>query len=207
MKKVSFAGAVGSFFFWSLVVLAEPGYAQVTLVKLQNSTARPIVGQVGTSEQFVPAGESAVWSAGSWLFSYGTTQLTVTAQICDGVRNIPIASIPAWAASDLLPQGIAISEEYLATNPSEKELKRRVDEIKKFLDVRQQIGRKEMKKELDRWFKIVRKNGFWAVVRRCSSGPYAQSQTIYANSYNYNRQVLTLFVRENPGNGYYVSWY
>lgn len=214
MKRIGFATIAVLALFSASVARAQSvqqgAWLYGTPVKVQNATDdnKPVVAQVGTSERFIPPGENHVWVVDRGFFAFtAPTQLTVSAQVCNEVQYVQIAPVPAWAMSNLVPQDLALSENYIASNPSENDLKRRVDDIKKFLDARGQVGRKEMKKELDYWFRTAKKRGFGAVIRRCSSGPHAQGQTIYANNHNYNRQVLTLFVRGSARNGYYLSWY
>jgi len=215
MKRIRFTAIAVLALFSASAALAQSVEQNVwlrgTQIKVQNATDdhKPIVAQVGTSEYFIAPGGNYVWAINRGFFFFAApTYLTVSAQVCDGVKYVQIVPVPAWAASSLVPQGLALSEDYISKNPSEKDLKRRIDEIKKILDKQGQVGRKEMKKELDRWFKTAKKYGFGAVVRECSSGPYALGQPVSAdNLYNYNRRVVTFFVRGNAKNGYYVSWY
>lgn len=176
-----------------------------TTVKIVNDTGVPIVAQVGTSEKFIPAGESKAWNidGGLFLFSGNSTQLAVGAQICKEIRSSH-ANPPAWATNQNLLGGLAITTSYLSSNPRESDLKRKVRLIKKYLDRREQVGRKQLKKELDRWFRGVKRWGF-AGKHECV-GPHVGGPQLSTYSSPNNRRVITLYVRRGAQRGYRIGY-
>ena len=64
---------------------------------------------------------------------------------------------PPWASDKTYLEELAITQEYLASNPNEDQLRARVDAIKDLLNNLRELGRKDKINELGAWYKSVKK--------------------------------------------------
>jgi hypothetical protein len=97
---------------------------------------------------------------------------------------------------------LAITREYLATNPDEPSLKHRINAIKSL--IKKELGRKQKEADLKEWFKTVNHLGLKADRATCTN-PQVLVQQVYANNFFYggNRKVV-LVVRADK-RGYHLD--
>ena len=124
-----------------------------TEVKIVNVTDRFVEAEVGTFHLGVPPGSDrvVVVNPGTIIFSYPVLNLVVTARVCQATRTIPAFVPPPWAADTVSLGSLAITDAYLATNPSEYALRERVRSIGAFLDARGNLGRKAAMRNLEEY--------------------------------------------------------
>jgi hypothetical protein len=99
------------------------------------------------------------FSETAWDYN-GPAQIDFEIYACRNV--VPVLpnltqGLPEWAMDESRFGSTAITTSFLASNPSETDVRNRVDAIKRSIDQRDELGKKESKRELDEWFKAVRK--------------------------------------------------
>jgi hypothetical protein len=111
---------------------------------------------------------------------------------------------PAWATDAGDFPRIALTREYLDSHPSEKNLKDRVDDIKRILHG--QLGEKAKARELSMWFRIVKRDGLATKVVNCSNAvPIPVRIASSTLLYNLGAQT-TVTISGNRARGYYVAY-
>jgi hypothetical protein len=162
------------------------------VVIITNSTPSPVEVSINgvDGRVLVP------FQTGQWpqrLFEDGSVDVSISARICRGTETV--STIPAWA-TDVERWGpqAAITSEYLQGAPTEDDLKRRVDLLKRALDGGRVLGRDTLKRQVDQWFDVVKETGVWMrVVCRdpfTTTEPYRKS----VNMGNGRREQITLHV-------------
>ncbi|MGB7957457.1 MAG: hypothetical protein WCF77_01250 [Minisyncoccia bacterium] len=120
--------------------------------------------QIGGQATKQPIGPGGQWSRG---FTYGTNgSVEVRLTVCpvhETVRNSVIEP-PEWAMNEKLGAN-ALTEEFLRSDPSEKDVRKRVEGIEKSLDGR--LGRREKISELEGWLRTVRQSGLTPAATSC----------------------------------------
>lgn len=136
---------------------------------------------------------------------YTSKEFLLTIQVCESlVPATLIIEPPSWATDGLLLGPLALSTNTIPTK--ESALKKRVEEIKKFLDKREVLGRKKMKKELSRWFDEIKKFGFSLVAAGCSNSKTSGVRTRINSDWFYNtKHVRAAYVRGNRESGYRID--
>ncbi|MBI4094729.1 MAG: hypothetical protein HY435_00865 [Candidatus Liptonbacteria bacterium] len=176
-------------------------------IKVVNTTTRPAMIQVGIQELPVPKGERGVWRLGAGFFlSYGySSQLTVGAKVCDGLTVIRFGP-PEWAGDVSRFGEDAITQGYMASDPSAPELREKVEDLRGTLRSLQPLGWREMGRELRFWFKEISRHG--VVERVACSGDYkvARGYPVHVYHNNQQRRIQTFFLRERGGE-YFISPY
>lgn len=206
---------------WVLAVVVLPTAATAQIIEQRVWTFGTPVTVVNATEDRQPmdvsvAGEVRAYrfilrpDDPPWRKSFGNglvlltrnEQLAISAQTCDGVVERTLEP-PAWASDDRVAGPAAFSLGFLDGNPSEETVKGRVGRIKFFLDHKQTLGRKELKRDLDLWLKIAKRYGLRATVADCASRGSAAGTTVgvwYGAS-----QAYTLFIRGSRNRGYYIT--
>jgi hypothetical protein len=108
--------------------------------------------------------------SGRWPRIYGTYsplgQIPIFVQVCATAEPaIHFNAPPSWTVT--LEPTLALSNEYLATNPSASALKHRVEQLERF--THDQLGGKLERNELKAWFKTVKDQGISAQGFNCGS--------------------------------------
>lgn len=166
------------------------------------------------------------WSAsfgGGLPIVYTSNQrisLVITAKGCDSQPTRLTVAPPDWArdesflgAENILAatpganagaSRLTLSDDYLESRPSEPELKKRVEEIKKFLD--HQLGGKRMKRELDDWFKAAKNVGLAFNGLDCN-GPDIEGVRVDFNvdSWNESHRAIAIYIRGDRARGYVME--
>lgn len=113
-------------------------------------------------------------------------------------------SPPDWATDPRDFPGVALTEAYLDSRPSEKNLKDRVNGIKRILHG--QLGEKTKARELNTWFRIVKRDGLATKVINCSGAiPIPVRIASATLLYNLGSQT-TVTIAGNRTRGYYVVY-
>ncbi|MBI2222177.1 MAG: hypothetical protein HYU53_13340 [Acidobacteria bacterium] len=192
----------------------DPGQIQLNIpkitigtpvtIEITNATLSPVEIWIDHRRGGVlGASERKVWKTRA--FGNGSTQLVFGGNICAGVTERSTA--PVWTADiERWGPGAALHATFLAGTPTESELKTRVDLLKRALDGSKTLGRQRMKRDVDDWFKAVRRSGalFETVCEntRAVVDPY----TAYMYLYGGQEQRVNVFIRENHGR-YHVTSY
>ncbi|GEM_PF-1846822 len=145
---------------------------------------------------------------GSGLFifypQYGYYEAVISAKVCESAPKTNfIVPPPDWAADKNLLGSLALTPEYLETNPRESELRGRVKAINNFL--RDHLGRKEMQAELKAWFEQVKRSGIKYSEATCN-GPAITGVRVpvYLSDYN-NRRTIAVYIRGSRETGYRIE--
>ncbi len=96
--------------------------------------------------------------------SYSRVDLQVT--FCKGGIVESHFVPPAWSTDHELLGSAALPETF-SKNTSKKDLKDRVNEIKKQIKKRDLLGRKRLERELDNWFKVAERSGPGVTTASC----------------------------------------
>jgi len=111
---------------------------------------------------------------------------------------------PDWTTDTGNFPEVALTKEYLDSHPSEKNLKDRVDGIKRVLHG--QLGEKARARELNVWFRIVKRDGLTTKVVNCSNAvPIPVRIASSTLLYNLGSQT-TVTISGNRARGYYVAY-
>lgn len=114
---------------------------------------------------------------------------------------------PDWATNTQRLGTLALTEAYLATEPSQPELKRRVDEIKK--SIKHDLGKKEMEQELKEFLRSAEAKSLNQRGNLCENPRTLAAVTfhggLYWDSYYYQNKVTILIVRGSRENGYHFE--
>lgn len=165
---------------------------------VSNTTSSPVevVVNGGDDRILVPAFATARRERSH--FGGGTLELSFAGTICGKITSV--STVPPWAG-DVERWGAtaAITPAYLEQGPTEDDLKRRVEVLKKALDGAKVVGRDGMKHQLDAWFGSVKKTGTW-MMSRCSD-PVATAEPVKTSLYfgSGNQQQVTVYVRKQSG--------
>ncbi len=205
------------FMFVSLATVT-PASAQIISLRqnvwLHGTPVTVFNASDGSFKIFVDDNEAGIigpggrWSInfGGGLFVFQNSQQVInfglSAQVCSDAYMGEITNNPPyWAADSGLLGGLAITNSYLATAPGIKDLRKRVDKIKKQLDDRPGGG--PMKKELDRWRKVVEQLGYFRRDAVCEGGDVEGVRVqLQLDSYNHYRRSVTLYLRGDKQSGY-----
>ncbi len=150
------------------------------------------------------------WSAsfgGGLPIVYTSNQqisLVITAKGCDTNPTRLVVVPPDWARDESFLGALTMTDEYLNSRPSRPELKKRVEEIKKFLD--HQLGGKRMKGEISDWFKAAKKIGLAFTGLDCN-GPDIEGVRVDFNvdSYNESHRAIAIYIRGDRARGYVME--
>lgn len=113
-------------------------------------------------------------------------------------------SPPDWATDAGDFPDVALTQEYLASRPSEENLKNRVDKIKRVLHG--QLGGKEKASELNSWFKLVKRAGISTEVVACNDAIPVPVRIASATLlYNLGSQT-TVVISGSRARGYYATY-
>lgn len=148
---------------------------------------------------------SARFGGGSPLvYTSNQISLVITAKGCDSQPTRLVVSPPDWAGDLTFLGTLTLTPEYLESRPSEPELKKRVEEIKKFLD--HQLGGKRMKRELNEWFKAAKKVGLAFQGLDCN-GPDIEGVRVVFNvdSWNESHRAIAVYIRGDRNRGYVME--
>ena len=131
-------------------------------------------------------------------------QLVITAKGCNSQPTRLVVVPPDWARDDSFLGALTLTDEYLNSKPTEPELKKRVEEIKKFLD--NQLGGKRMKRELDQWFRAAKKASLAFYGLACN-GPDIEGVRVNfsIDSYNENHKAIAVYIRGDRASGYVME--
>lgn len=111
---------------------------------------------------------------------------------------------PEWAMDAANFSDAALTSEYLYSHPSVKNLKDRVDKIKRVL--RDQLGGKTKTRELNAWFRIVKREGLSEEVTNCNGAIPVQVRIASATlMYNFGAQT-TVTISGDRAHGYYATY-
>jgi hypothetical protein len=163
---------------------------------------RDFKGVLGSGEH-----KGVRFGSGLFIFypTYGYYEAVISAKVCSSsLKTTFISPPPSWAMNTGVLANLALTQDYLDTNPGERELRFRVEEIKRSL--RDRLGHKEMKSELDYWFRSVKRSGITFDGVTCE-GPAIQGVRIpiYDNSYNNTTRTLAVYIRGSRKTGYRVE--
>ncbi len=111
---------------------------------------------------------------------------------------------PDWATDVRNFPEVALTEEYLGSHPSEKNLKDRVNGIKRILHG--QLGEKAMTSELSAWFKIVKRDGFSTKVVNCANAFPIPVRIASATLLNNLGSQVTVVISGSRANGYHPAY-
>lgn len=146
-------------------------------------------------------GEQHAWRFDQTAWGYaGPMNVQVEIEVCRTTTNSPpLVAPPEWAMDRVFLGDLAITQKFLSSPPSETVLRQRVEDIKKLLDGRGELGRGRMKKELERWFKFCLKVGSRSMGPSC--GDVAQRFVFPLDVTEYfGQRVYILEVRGDGGN-------
>jgi hypothetical protein len=116
-------------------------------------------------------------------------------------RTVNLAP-PRWAADESIVGALALTKEYLASQPSEPALKKRVEQLTKKLDKR--LGKKAMATELHDWFSVVKRVGIDRRAAICTS-PMTITALVHVQYNLYERRTVMLVVRGDRTHGYHID--
>ncbi|MEK7195334.1 MAG: hypothetical protein AAB655_01420, partial [Patescibacteria group bacterium] len=154
-----------------------------------------------------PGGRWSVnFGGGLFIFysPYQTINFVLSAQVCSDAYETEMNNPPYWASDTGFLGELAITNSYLANTPGIKDLRKRVDKIKKQLDDRP--GGKEMKKEIDHWKKVVEKEGYYRRGAVCEGGEIEGVRVnLTLDSYNTYRRSVALYIRGDKQSGYRID--
>ncbi len=147
-----------------------------------------------------------IWQFDETAFGYnGPARVEVMIKACRVLRTPSADALngpPSWATDEKFLGTLALTDAYLETDPGERDLGSHVNAIKSFLDRRGELTRKQMKKDLDSWFKEVRRAGLRQTAPLCST---ADAQlivgTVDVTSY-WGRRPYVIEVTGNRDEGY-----
>lgn len=103
--------------------------------------------------------------------------------------------IPEWVQDEALVGSAAISDEFLAGNPSHGAVKRRASEAKRMLDGRAVPEREQMKQALDEWVRGVGRHGLKGTVRVCLGTQSTPEITLRLRDDGGPKRVLVYAIR------------
>jgi len=113
---------------------------------------------------------------------------------------------PTWATDTSLLGDLTLTPDYLASlekNPSERDLERRVNEIKN--SFKGQFGRKDMIAELDDWFRRVKQSGLNFNGLSCDDPAQINAKVRISEwDYNYN-PIAEIVVQGDREGGYRIQ--
>ena len=132
---------------------------------------------------------------------YGDVPVIIRACAVTAERTINLAP-PRWATDESVVGALALTRQYLAGQPSEPALKKRVEQLEKKLDKR--LGRKAMVTEIRDWFGAVKRVGIGRSASACVS-PVTLVVRLRVQYNLYERRTVMLVVRGDRGHGYRVD--
>jgi hypothetical protein len=138
---------------------------------------------------------------GHYGSGYGDVPIVIRACAAIAERTVNLAP-PRWAADEGLVGGLALTKEYLAGQPSEPDLKKRVEQLEKKLSKR--LGHREMIAELHDWFNAVKHLGINRSVQVCGN-PVTLTALVHVQYNLYERRTVMLVVRGDRKHGYRVN--
>lgn len=193
----------------SQINLSQSMWLQGTKVLIVNATEDGLIQLVANGKRIrgtVSPGNNASITFGSGLFVFypasGYYEAAVSANICKTSSQATfVVPPPDWATDQNLLGSLALTPDYLGSNPRKSELRGRVKAIEKFLHDR--LGEKEMKAELRDWLNAVEKTGLAWRDSSCSDPVVLGIRVpVYLNSYNNAGRTLAVYIRGNRTSGY-----
>lgn len=142
---------------------------------------------------------------GSWTRSFGYGTFANTQVVVNVCRDTPkkinsFVEPPAWSASVDDLHDLAITNDYLTTNPDESTMKARVKAINALYN--KQLGGKEKINELNAWLKSVEKHGLRTEGLTCEN-PYLVVTVPDISQWGYGNNIVFL-VQGSKEKGYWM---
>lgn len=170
-------------------------------VRVKNATSESYVLNFGGGKRLLAPGEEVAFR--SWQTH---VDLPVYAERCSP-DHVAIFGVPSWAQDPKIVGPHTIEDSFLEAQPTEGEIRQRVEAAKRALGAREYLGRREMKRALDQWFSRARRGGLRIEVPLCNpetvSAPYRVSFRD-SGGHRYGT-VLALFIREDGSGRAIVS--
>ncbi|MDE2018912.1 MAG: hypothetical protein KGJ13_01045 [Patescibacteria group bacterium] len=147
------------------------------------------------------------------FFGPGFGDLAMKVWACSSITSTTVyaAGIPDWATDPTIVGGLAITEGFLDSQPSEPVLHRRIEDLKRTLDQQKRLGRKDMKKDLDFWYKGVKRVGLVHEEPVCVNAKTIEIRTRIAYD-TFDRLAVPIRITGDRERGYRVEgpvdhWY
>jgi hypothetical protein len=188
--------AIGQTFTWGI------GPQPHSTVSVTNSLDRNYVVEVvvaDRSQGFIPVGGNLSHPYG---FANGGS-LQVQLNICRGIGTRDIfARAPEWARSEK-NGALAITDAYLATNPSRPALKARIKQLNE--SIKNELARKPRVIALNQWFDRVNQTGISFQAKSCTGLVETFTENVFIPPYQYRNSVATMIVRGNETAGFRIE--
>jgi hypothetical protein len=203
-------GSVRSFSGTQVIVKNDSGSPLVVEAADPNKHRLQVIAMLSHGEAWTQTfGAGHFYLSRAFGRGYDYAQLGLVVQVCrDGFgRQTRFTVPPSWAADPaFIGDDLALTEEFLRSNPAEPVLKDRVRQIERRLDQEKFLGRGEKKSDIKHWYNEVRKHQISNAAPACLDPVAVPLRFTIHDPYYYSGRTRIFVIRADRRGGYRAEY-